>query len=61
MQAQWSSLEWCESTETPWQENRRPHNGDKSVFFTHWQHLAVKVMSIIGLGGNRECCDSTSG
>lgn len=49
------------AVKTPWQENRRPHNGDKSLFSTHWQHLAVKVMSIIGLEGNRVCCDSTSG
>jgi len=29
------------AVKTPWQENRRHRNCDKSLFFVYWQHLAV--------------------
>lgn len=27
---------------TPWQENRRHHNCNKSLFFAHWQRLTLR-------------------
>lgn len=36
--AVWSGMR---AAKTPWQENRRHHNCDKSLFFTRWQHLTM--------------------
>lgn len=41
VQEQWSSLGWHESNESPMAREQMLHKCDKSLFFMHWQHLAL--------------------